>query len=480
MPNLSFDVVTYILNHLDPPDDVDTLRSLSLCCSDFRPLSQRRLFHTVNLKHYRRTREEFDKIARLLAVLNSRPRIADYVRSFTFCLLPEDLDLVWGPFSTATMLSMILPMLHQVKSVEWVSFSLGVLDWEKFCASDANQELSQAILGVLPSLTSMHLSGTVLRQFPFHLMAGRNVLFDATEDAWGLLLTVVPDDNPMGSDNHNHTPCLRIRNYDISDGDWPDSLSEESEGPFPRFLDLPFDFSHLQGLRVKWRVQDGLRPVIGTEKIMSCASMLKELTCIVPAVFTCTSTFGGLARIIQSHASPSLTTLHVQVEAKHSYFDEPLHTLCRELSDPGGYYHLERLSVTLDHPEYSSFGKYEVQDLDGAICRGIFPALKVVDVSINLSTTPKWLLYEDSKNATRPEWLKYGNSDEERAIIPERLRFDTQEKMNSMDELATYLGEVYTWYFQGLRSRADLIFSCKVLLLNLSQGLVDSPFESEW
>lgn len=113
------------------------------------------------------------------------------------------------------------------------------------------------------------------------------------------------------------------------------------------------------------------------------------------------------------------------------YAHELVKSLYHELSDSGGYNHLERLSVTIDLPEYATqlYGE-DLQCLDVAICQANFRSLKAVNVILNIFTTPEWLMDE--------------------------------ENFLSKDELATYLGQVHGRYFRGLQSMQGLIFSCKV------------------
>lgn len=284
MVYLPYDVFTYILNELDRVKDIATLRSLSTCCSDFRPIAQRKIFHTLDLKYYTRTRQNMNQIIRLQAVLQSSPCIADYVRSFEFCYLKEDMTVV--PSSPIVRLGTILAMLHHVKALVWLAYGVGFLDWVSFHARDVYQNLSQAILGVLPNLIFLKIEK--VKRFPLNIMARSNVLLDITENSYlSISLAVVPDINCDGSDTHNSSPYPRIRNYRIGRRLWPRKLEESRiEGvqclhsidpPMP-----PFDFGHLQSLEVTWKGQgQGDFPSrIDTEKIMNCTSTLKEFTCI--------------------------------------------------------------------------------------------------------------------------------------------------------------------------------------------------------
>ena len=275
MAYLPPDVFTHILDELDPEEDVDTLRSLSLCCSDLRPISQRKIFYWIYLNNSPRNRQYLNKILRFLAVLQSSPWIADYVRHFTFCFLPE--DLVPGPLSTVSILGMILSKLRHVKSLALYAWC--DLDWEEFYHNDANQDLSQAILGVLPSLIFLEIRGVT--RFPLHIMARRNVVFDITENATSLATRAIPDNNFSRSDTQNPIPFLQIRNYYIGYSAWPcldgsvrRCLYSAVDPPF-----FPFDFSRLQHLRVRWQEIDKPQSVIDTGNIMNFAPMLKEFTC---------------------------------------------------------------------------------------------------------------------------------------------------------------------------------------------------------
>ncbi|KIM42608.1 hypothetical protein M413DRAFT_408501 [Hebeloma cylindrosporum] len=368
-------------------DDVDTLRSLSLCCSDLRLLSQRRIFHTVDIKHYHRDLQSLKKILRLHAVLQSSPRIADYVRAFEFCFLRD--DITPGPASTITKVGAILSRLHRVKALVWIASVNGSLDWVSFCANDTYKDLAQAILGVLPNLTFLKIDK--IQRFPLDMMAGGNVLLDVTEDTSYTISLAIVSNNDCdwnGRDATSLSPCIRIRHYNIGHNLWPRELKEHEiesvnclrsfHPPLP-----PFDFSHLQTLQVTWQGSGaGSRCVKDTQKIINCTVRLKEFTCAG-------CSFTGLSRVIQSQRSGSLTALNLKVTRSTDLGRsqrKPLATLCRELSILGSHNHLERLTITIDLLEYTSaMHQRDLQAIDVAIARGDqFLSLKAVDLLIDI------------------------------------------------------------------------------------------------
>jgi hypothetical protein len=113
----------------------------------------------------------------------------------------------------------ILAILHHVKALIWLAYRVGFLDWVSFCSSDVYQSLSQAILGVIPSLTFLKIDK--IKRFPLNIMASRNVLFDVTENSYpDISLTIVPDVNGDESDTRNFSPYPRIQNYHIGSMVW--------------------------------------------------------------------------------------------------------------------------------------------------------------------------------------------------------------------------------------------------------------------
>ena len=290
MSYLPLDIYTLILDDLDQVKDVDTLRCLSRCCSDLRPLSQRKLFHTIDLNYTTSTAKFQNHIIRLNAVLESSPCIADYVRSFKLQYFPPEI-ITPAHSSLIAGLGRILSGLHHVKAFSWHAFGISTfVDWVSFCANDGCQGFSQAILGILPSLTCLKIIN--IAWFPYDVMISRNVMLDVSEYRSRITsLTAVPDNNCDRRNTKNPTPPPRIRNYAIGSVWWPRKLEESwiegvrclhsANSPLP-----PFDFTHLQTLQVTWQGKES-QPVTDTEGIMKCASTLKEFTCI-GAQLTCT------------------------------------------------------------------------------------------------------------------------------------------------------------------------------------------------
>ena len=462
MSYLPFDISTQILDQLDHVEDVDTLRSFSLSCSDLRAPSQRKLFHTIDLKRCIRTgfRQHPKQILRLRAILKSSPWIADYVRSFEFCLLRE--HFISGPSLIVARLGKILARLHHVTSLVWLVVGMDTLDWVSFCANDGRRYLWQAILGVLPRLIFLKIDK--IGRFPLNIMTRRHVVLDVTEDSrLNISLAVVPENIGNGYGTKSRSPYPRIRNYHIGRLEWPRELEKSGiEGvQCLHSVDPPFvqfDFEYIRDLQVTW---DEGRSLLDTEKIMSCAVMLKEFTCIGAQIICAarcvmvrvyekgsfgllvspSSSFKGLSRLFLAHLSQSLTTLNVKVAnatgCVSSYYDGRgrLESLLQELSTLGGRNNLEQLSITIDLGEYTS-GVHEqnIQSLNAVISQEMFRSLRTIDIIINIIKS--WRFSPMN-------------------VVP-------NQKFCSMDELELYLKKLYGRYCEGLQSMEGLRFSCKV------------------
>ena len=120
-------------------------------------------------------------------------------------------------------------------------------------------------------------------------------------------------------------------------------------------------------------------------------------------------------------------------------FDEQrrLESLLHELSALGGHNCLERVTIAIDLPEYTSGVRQQnLQSLDAVISRDGFRSLKAVAIFINIV---------ESSNFSSKSLV-------------------TDREFCSTDELETYLGSLYGGYCNGLQSMVGLIFSCKVTI----------------